>query len=35
MVLREGEKDNKVKNTDTNVADLVQTVDESNTEVDT
>ena len=35
MVLREGEKDNKVKNTDTNVADLVQTVDESDTEVDT
>lgn len=31
MVLREGEKDNTVKNTDTNVADLVQTGDESDT----
>lgn len=31
MVLREAEKDNTVKNTDTNVTDLVQTLDESDT----
>ena len=29
MVLREREKDNTVKNTDTNITDLVQTLDES------
>lgn len=31
MVLREAEKDNTVKNTDTNITDLVQTLDESDT----